>query len=183
MIIGKETSSDKKEQDKKIDVKKLQSRRKELFRKRVRVKRPKKVFISTNSPATSTTLRTTSRFVSPIKTDPIVRVPATGSRARGILARTKPQAVRGVFVSRRPSVAKSNKPTIQSGRLDTSSIQQLQRQLQEQQQQLQRLQVGSPSQKDEGGGQRGRIPELPKDNASESTSRPNLRCRFFKDSC
>ena len=166
MILGKETSSDKKEQDKKIDVKKLQSRRKELFRKRVRVKRPKKVFVSTNSPATSTTLRTTSRFVS--KTDPNVRVPATGSRARGILARTKPQAVRGVFVSRRPSVAKSNKPTIQSGRLDTSSIQQLQRQLQEQQQQLQRLQVGSPSQKDEGGGQRGRIPELPKDNTSES---------------
>ena len=191
----------KAEKDKKIDVKKLTSRRKQLFRKRVkpRLNRPKNVAVSirpsvistTTSPASS---RTTSRFVPPGSsgTSPLARLPGTGSRARGILSRGNPQAARGLFNNRRPSVL-SSKPAatvssvsskIASSTTSISELQKLQQELQKQQAQLKRIQ-GSPDQKDEGGGGRKDFLNTKKEQSREVTSGTpqNLRCRFFKNSC
>ena len=198
IISGK---GSKAEKEKKIDVKKLTSRRKQLFRKRVkpRLNRPKNVAVSirpsvistTTSPASS---RTTSRFVPPGSsgTSPLARLPGTGSRARGILSRGNPQAARGLFNNRRPSVL-SSKPAatvssvsskIASSTTSISELQKLQQELQKQQAQLQRIQ-GSPDQKDEGGGGRKDFLNTKKEQSREVTSGTpqNLRCRFFKNSC
>ena len=157
MLIFK-VKSEKNVEKKKIDVKKLQSRRKELFRKRVRVTRPTKVFSSTNSPPAVTT-----------------------TRSRGFPVRSKPQAVKGVFVNRRPSQLpnKLQGTNANSGVSSTINIEQLRKKLQQQQAKLQSLQE-TPNQKDEGGGRNVSIKrkELPNDSKSE-----NIRCRFFKNSC
>ena len=191
----------KSEKDKKIDVKKLTSRRKQLFRKRVkpRLNRTKNVVVSirpsvvsatTTSPSSS---RTTSRFVPPGSsgTSPLARLPGTGSRARGVLSRGNPQAARGLFNNRRPSVL-SNKPAatvssvsskIASSTTSISELQKLQQELQKQQAQLKRIQ-GS-DEKDEGGGGRKDFLNTKKEQSREVTSDApqNLRCRFFKNSC
>ena len=196
-ISGKDT---KEEKEKKIDVKKLTSRRKQLFRKRVkpRLNRPKNVAVSIRPLVTSTTTspqssRTTSRFVPPGSSggSPLVRLPGTGTRGRGLLSRGNPQAARGLFNNRRPSVL-SSKPAatvssvsskIASSTTSISELQKLQQELQKQQAQLKRIQ-GS-DEKDEGGGGRKDFLNTKKEQSREVTSDApqNLRCRFFKNSC
>merc|ERR1712223_2144961 len=194
----------KSEKDKKIDVKKLTSRRKQLFRKRVKPRlnrtknkvvsiKPSVISATTTSPSSS---RTTSRFVPPGSsgTSPLARLQGTGSRARGILSRGNPQAARGLFNNRRPS-ALSSKPAatvssvsskIASSTTSISELQKLQQELQKQQEQLRQIQ-GSPNQKDDGGGGGGRKDFLntKKEQSKEVTSGTpqNLRCRFFKRDC
>lgn len=190
-------------------MKKLQSRRKELFRKRIKPRirpqpRPTKLISSssTRSPhPTSTTtntesLRTTSRFNPPAKisSNPLSRLPQTGSRARGVLVRPKPQAARGLFVARRPSTlpkkSTNTNPTsnvsskLSSSTTSISELQKLQRELQQQQEQLRKIQ-GSPNQKDEGGGRKDFLKQKPQAlSEPQVKSEPsNIRCRFFKNSC
>ena len=199
-LLGK---GERGQKEKKIDVKKLTSRRKELFRKRVKPRinrnRNNNAVVSIRPSLASTTTspessRTTSRFIPPGNSgaSPLARLPGTGSRARGVLSRGNPQASRGLFSNRRPAVL-SNKPTatvssvsskIASSTTSISELQKLQQELQKQQEQLRQIQ-GSPNQKDDGGGGRKDFLNTKKELSKEVTSGapPNLRCRFFKNSC
>ena len=201
VMIGK---TDKEEKEKKLDVKKAQNRRKKLFSKRVRVTRPSRTrtqFASTRSPPASSTttniesLRTTSRFSPPgHSADPLARLPATGTRSRGILGRAKPQESRGLFTNRRPSSPLARQPVASSPTSSVSSklassttsiteLQKLQRQLKQEEEKIRQIQA-STSQKDEGGGrkdflkQRGSAQE-----SSSDSSTASIRCRFFRNSC
>ena len=200
VMIGK---TDKEEKEKKLDVKKAQNRRKKLFSKRVRVTRPSRTrtqFASTRSPPASSTttnvesLRTTSRFSPPGNSaDPLARLPATGTRSRGILGRAKPQESRGLFTNRRPSTLArqpvASSPTssvsskLASSTTSITELQKLQRQLKQEEEKIRQIQA-STSQKDEGGGrkdflkQRGSAQE-----SSSDSSTANIRCRFFRNSC
>ena len=157
------------------------SRRKELFKGRNRNPIRRRPSILTENPRASTTtsssLRTSSRFVVPQEPS-TPQILSTGSRSRGILGRPNPQPARGLL-NRRPSPPKQATPVSEPSS-STTSIQQLQQQLKEQQQRLHRLQE-SPS--DEGGGG-----ESTKQGAQNSRGRAQqsnsskFRCRFFRNS-
>ena len=194
--LGNNGKNDKKKNIEKEDRKKLQSRRKELFRKRVTRPRTRLTNLSsaTKSPPASTTtnsasLRTTSRFVPPGKASSNTRFASTGSRSRGILSRGKPQATRGLFVNQRPSSSEDTNPIasvsskLASSTTSVSELQQLQLQLKKEEAKLRASQESPSASKDEGGGRKGFFKQKESSTESVKGGSPSIRCRFFKNSC
>jgi len=190
-----ETKPIKKKKIEKEDRKKAQSRRKELFRKRVTRPRTRltKLSSATRSPTASTTtnsdsVRTSSRFIPPGKATSNTRFAPTGSRSRDILSRGKPQATRGLFVNQRPSTPESINPTasvsskIASSTTNVAELQKLQRQLKQEELKLRTAQE-SPNQNDEGGGREDFFKKKESSTEAVKGDAPNIRCRFFRNSC